>query len=1419
MDRFKFTRMLAFCLVALMAIPQIAAAQTLGVYGEDISGTAANSLPGAGGPIIPDACSGPSEWDAVGLPTGLSIGLYDGIISGQIAETGPSFTVTVTAEDSGVPCYKEDFTFSIDQATLIVTPDNKNVYYNDAAPTSYGYTVSGLELTDTEISLGLDLIPLYPTSTYTPGDPAGVPQTITVLCGAWSFLTNYDVDCNATGTLTVDPIVVAKPTLTGTTSFTYDGAPHFVSLSPPSLLYDFASGNTETNVGTHSATVALDDPLNYEWDDGSSTDLTLPWSITQAPLKIITDDYDIPYGSSCPTHTYEFDTTTDKFMPGDNEGNSLTGTPTVTCLGYTTIDPVGSVRSIEMCGWGSTNYAITCVSGTLTVVPKEISLAEVVLSPSEPETGDYPIVSLSETEFDVAINWSPASAGSWNQVTDPFDANEVYTATFTLTTKNGNYEFGAAPSVTLNGVSKTPTSIASSVVEFEHTFPVTSATPPPTVTGIAITSDPTKVNYKHGESLNLFGLEVTLELSNGSFQYNVPFTSLASAKLTGTSVVNGDLLDISDNGKTVTVTHGGISATSTTWAISIVEQEIATANVGITPPATTGTPNALGNVTGGGTQFDVTSISWDPPDATFAASTPYKATVELKAISGYKFDASTTATVNSGAIVGTANTGGGGSTLTFDHTFPETASTSPTPIATAAITVTAPVTNEQPDGVGDVVINTGTGEFDVTNVTWSPTVVGNAFAANTPYTVKVKLTAVGGYTFNGGLSTATISGQNATVSANNGTDVELSLTFLATLGGGGTGPSIAGVVIKTPPTKTSYEHDEHLDLSGLEVTLTYSDGTPPKDVGFANFETNGCFSIPSHGDVISIEDAPFIFIRCGSSNKSTPITVVNAKISTAAVDIEAPVTDEIPSTVATGPVPRNFNIVTVSWSPNDNPFKEALEYMATVTLTAKIGYEFADTFTAKINGETAVVVIGTDKKTATLSHQFPPTSLPTVVGIEVVEQPKLTYSDGDLLDLSDMRVNLIWSSGKKEYVNFADFADNYISTNPKDGTKLEPGHHGTTILVMYNDGDNPIQQTSTYPLFVASTITSVVLNIDKPISEEIPSTKAGVRSNDNGFSVYSVTWTPEHAAFQSRRQYTVIITLEVEEGFAFTSGTAVSLNGKEPDNVTVGHKGATLTLSYTFEPTTAIVVVKIGDQIIDPTKDNKLEFVTKCSDGSDLPSVSISSGAEGGIIHGGGDFNPDNLILDYGENLFNFTVPDEDGNPHGYTLSIIKPMEMIKMRWGNTLAVIDDPAFDKYEIVDTSYVWYRNGREIGKGWFWSTPNGEPINPRDVYHVEAKTEAKKNIRSCEYQLPAQTAQEYGILVKNNQMNTLGLEIVTPEKAETEVFIYNISGSLVHRLKGNLIKETNIPSGLYLVKARAKGESGAVYRYSTKLVIKK
>ncbi|GBU24889.1 hypothetical protein R83H12_01524 [Fibrobacteria bacterium R8-3-H12] len=79
--------------------------------------------------------------------------------------------------------------------------------------------------------------------------------------------------------VTVSKIQIAKPTAPVPT---YNGTEQTASIAANDAYT--ISGNTGTNAGSYSATVALKDKANYEWADGTTADLTLPWAIAKAKI-------------------------------------------------------------------------------------------------------------------------------------------------------------------------------------------------------------------------------------------------------------------------------------------------------------------------------------------------------------------------------------------------------------------------------------------------------------------------------------------------------------------------------------------------------------------------------------------------------------------------------------------------------------------------------------------------------------------------------------------------------------------------------------------------------------------------------------------------------------------------------------------------------------------------------------------------------------------------------------------------------------------------------------------------------------------------------------------------------------------------------------------------------------------------------
>lgn len=84
---------------------------------------------------------------------------------------------------------------------------------------------------------------------------------------------------------------------------------------------------------------------------------------------------------------------------------------------------------------------------------------------------------------------------------------------------------------------------------------------------------------------------------------------------------------------------------------------------------------------------------------------------------------------------------------------------------------------------------------------------------------------------------------------------------------------VTKISIKTMPSKTIYTEGELLDLTGLVVTLIYSNGTT-EDILFKDFATKGIVTNPSNGTILSTADKQVTITHTNSSrNTSFLITV------------------------------------------------------------------------------------------------------------------------------------------------------------------------------------------------------------------------------------------------------------------------------------------------------------------------------------------------------------------------------------------------------------------------------------------------------------------------------------------------------------------------------------------------------------------
>ncbi|WP_319506678.1 PGF-pre-PGF domain-containing protein [uncultured Methanolobus sp.] len=266
--------------------------------------------------------------------------------------------------------------------------------------------------------------------------------------------------------------------------------------------------------------------------------------------------------------------------------------------------------------------------------------------------------------------------------------------------------------------------------------------------------------------------------------------------------------------------------------------------------------------------------------------------------------------------------------------------------------------------------------------------------------------------------------------------------------------TIDSIAVKTSPT-TVYNEGAELDLSGLEVTLTYSDAST-EDIGFADFGTNDLTTYPVNGTALTTANSTVTITHGTSGENVTQLITVNAITVTGV-------------TVQTAPAKVTYNDA------------EELDLTGLVVTLAKSDTSTEDIAFADFgtNDLTTDPVNGTALTTAnsivTITHgtsgedvtQLITVNAIAVAGVTVQTAPvKVTYNDAEELDLSGLVVTLAKSDTSTEDIGFADFGTNDLTTYPVNGTALTTAN--STVIITHGTSG----QTTTQAITVNAVSTS-----------------------------------------------------------------------------------------------------------------------------------------------------------------------------------------------------------------------------------------------------------------------------------------------------------------------------------------------------------
>ena len=317
-------------------------------------------------------------------------------------------TVTAAKMDLGgdnTPEWKEttkDFTVHVvnkENVTITGLEDNQVFTFDNTTKTPWGtgtITVEGnkVDVNELEIFYNGTGSTTY-SSKFAPVD-AG---TYTITYKVKDSNPNYVG--SVTYAFTIKKAQLNKPTAS-TTSFVYDGTSKGYSSFHDSEVFEFTGTNTATNVGNYSLTISLKDKDNYEWKDGTTTDVVINWSITQA-----TPEFTVPTGLTGVKGDFLSSITLPAGFTWNNPSELLTaGTHTYKAT-YTPTDTINykTVTDIEISVVVKNKFVLSGVvnggNGTISVSSLEVlegKKAEVIFTPDEGYMIDKVLVEGTEVE-------------------------------------------------------------------------------------------------------------------------------------------------------------------------------------------------------------------------------------------------------------------------------------------------------------------------------------------------------------------------------------------------------------------------------------------------------------------------------------------------------------------------------------------------------------------------------------------------------------------------------------------------------------------------------------------------------------------------------------------------------------------------------------------------------------------------------------------------------------------------------------------------------------------------------------------------------------------------------------------------------------------------------------------------------------
>ena len=211
-------------------------------------------------------------------------------------------------------------------------------------------------------------------------------------------------------------------------------------------------------------------------------------------------------------------------------------------------------------GHNNTPIVVSCNGYTVNTSPLIVNKAQITTAfvGIEPPAKENIPVTVATVASSDGFTAGPVT---WNPSHNPFQGNINYTATVTITAK-ADYEFASGMTAHINSSAANITSNPNGTKTISYEFDKTLSG---TVLGIAVTTQPTKRTYTHGDALDLSGLVVTVTVENSADE----IITFSSASLFQTVPAHGSVLShAAYDGQPITVNYSGHNAHTTALTVN-----------------------------------------------------------------------------------------------------------------------------------------------------------------------------------------------------------------------------------------------------------------------------------------------------------------------------------------------------------------------------------------------------------------------------------------------------------------------------------------------------------------------------------------------------------------------------------------------------------------------------------------------------------------------------------------------------------------------------------------------------------------------------------------------------------------------------------------------------------------------------------